>query len=81
MLFISLFFPFQYSTIEKQHALIDFDVSQGCFILQDLNSANGTYVNEHRVQNSAVRLAPGDIIRFGFGILLNLLNFIKYIIS
>ncbi|XP_028519607.1 forkhead-associated domain-containing protein 1 [Exaiptasia diaphana] len=56
-----------YSTIEKQHAVIDFDVSQGCFILQDLNSANGTYVNEHRVQNSAVRLAPGDIVRFGFG--------------
>lgn len=30
-----------------------------------MNTAQGTYVNECRVQNAAVRLAPGDIIRFG----------------
>ena len=33
--------------------------------LQDLNTQQGTYVNDCRVQNAAVRLAPGDQIRFG----------------
>ena len=35
-------------------------------MLHDLNSAQGTYVNNCRVQNSAVRLAPGDVIKFGY---------------
>ena len=39
-------------------------------MVQDLNSAHGTYVNDCHVQNAAVRLASGDVIRFGFGILL-----------
>ena len=34
-------------------------------MLQDLNTSHGTYVNDCRVQNAAVRLAPGDLIQFG----------------
>ena len=36
-------------------------------MLQDLNSAQGTYINDTRIQNAAVRLAPFDQIRFGYG--------------
>ncbi|XP_078725618.1 forkhead-associated domain-containing protein 1 isoform X2 [Lampetra fluviatilis] len=50
---------------EDRHALLRFSTADGCFVLQDLNSANGTYVNGCRVQNATVRLAPGDTIRFG----------------
>lgn len=55
--------------MERQHAIIEYDESQGCFVVQDLNSAHGTYINECRVQNAAVRLAPGDVVRFGYRIL------------
>ena len=61
----------QCSNVERQHAVIEYDETEGCFVVQDLNSVHGTYVNECRVQNAAVRLASGDIIRFGYGILLN----------
>ncbi|XP_020624000.1 forkhead-associated domain-containing protein 1-like isoform X1 [Orbicella faveolata] len=57
----------QCSNIERQHAVIEYNESEGCFVVQDLNSAHGTYVNECRVQNAAVRLASGDVIRFGYG--------------
>lgn len=66
---VSVFFLLQCSNIERQHAVIEYNESEGCFVVQDLNSAHGTYVNECRVQNAAVRLAPGDVIRFGYGIL------------
>lgn len=56
----------QCSNVERQHAVIEYDETEGCFVVQDLNSAHGTYVNECRVQNAAVRLASGDIIRFGY---------------
>ena len=52
--------------IDKQHAVIEYSQEEDCFVLHDLNSAQGTYVNNCRVQNSAVRLAPGDVIRFGY---------------
>ncbi|XP_041377668.1 forkhead-associated domain-containing protein 1-like isoform X3 [Gigantopelta aegis] len=52
--------------VDYQHAVLEFMEQDECFVLQDLNSAQGTYVNDTRVQNAAVRLAPGDIIRFGY---------------
>ena len=58
---------FQSQGVDPQHALIEFSEQEDCFVLQDLNSAQGTYVNDCRVQNAAVRLAPGDCIRFGYG--------------
>ncbi|XP_072887891.1 forkhead-associated domain-containing protein 1-like isoform X2 [Hemitrygon akajei] len=53
--------------IEDRHALIELSDTENCFVLQDLNSVNGTFVNDCRIQNAAVRLAPGDVLRFGFG--------------
>lgn len=32
---------------------------------QDFNTRNGTFVNECHIQNVAVKLIPGDILRFG----------------
>jgi len=52
--------------VDNQHALIEYDDEQRCFILKDLNSSSGTYVHDCRVQNAAVRLADQDFIRFGF---------------
>ena len=54
--------------MERQHAVIEYNEAEGCFVVQDLNSAHGTYVNDCRVQNAAVRLASGEVIRFGFGV-------------
>ncbi len=44
---------------------MEYSDQEQCFVLQDLNTQHGTYVNDCRVQNAAVRLAPGDFIRFG----------------
>jgi len=60
-------FLFQTNGVDQQHAIIEYSEQEDCFVLQDLNSGQGTYVNDVRVQNAAVRLAPGDIIRFGYG--------------
>ncbi|XP_072101538.1 forkhead-associated domain-containing protein 1-like isoform X2 [Mobula birostris] len=53
--------------IEDRHALIELSDTENWFVLQDLNSVNGTFVNDCRIQNAAVRLAPGDVLRFGIG--------------
>lgn len=66
---VSTFCSQQNPNVERQHAIIEYDESQGCFVVQDLNSAHGTYINDCRVQNAAVRLAPGDVVRFGYRIL------------
>ena len=49
--------------------MIQFNEEEQCFILQDLNTSHGCYVNDTRIQNAAVRLAHGDLIEFGYGIL------------
>ncbi|UJR35066.1 hypothetical protein I4U23_027842 [Adineta vaga] len=53
-------------SVDNQHALLEYDNEQHCFVLKDLNSSSGTYVHDCRVQNAAVRLADGDFLRFGF---------------
>jgi pSer/pThr/pTyr-binding forkhead associated (FHA) protein len=45
----------------RHHARID--VQQGVYVLSDLGSANGTFVNGRRVQHQALR--DGDEIRIG----------------
>jgi len=57
----------QSPSVDLQHALVEFCEEENCYVLQDLNSAQGTYINETRIQNAAVRLAPFDQIRFGYG--------------
>ncbi|XP_039768000.1 forkhead-associated domain-containing protein 1 isoform X2 [Ornithorhynchus anatinus] len=51
--------------IDDQHALIEFNDSEGSIVLQDFNSLTGTFVNDCHIQNAAVKLEPGDVLRFG----------------
>ncbi|KAM5270301.1 forkhead-associated domain-containing protein 1 isoform 10-T10 [Hipposideros larvatus] len=57
----------QSADIDNHHALIEYNEADGSFVLQDFNSRNGTFVNECHLQNVAVKLLPGDILRFGSG--------------
>ncbi|HOB74095.1 MAG TPA: ATP-binding protein [Phycisphaerae bacterium] len=54
--------PLTDRTISRQHAQISPD--NGAWILKDLNSANGTYINGVRVRGP-VRLKHGDQIKMG----------------
>ena len=56
---------FQFPGLDYKHCLLEYNEQDNCYIVQDLNTAQGTYVNDVRVQNAAVRLAHGDVIRFG----------------
>ena len=44
---------------------MEYDDDKRCFILKDLNSSTGTFIHDCRVQNAAVQLSNGDIVRFG----------------
>jgi len=55
----------QSSTVDRQHAVIDIDELGESYVLQDLNTTYGTYVNDCRIENAAIRLLSGDVIRFG----------------
>ena len=64
--------------MERQHAVIEYNEAEGCFVVQDLNSAHGTYINDCCVLNAAVRyFVSVDVIRFGFGILLKMTTTVK----
>ena len=69
----SFFLP-QAPYIEKTHAVINFDEGDQVFVISDLNTAHGIYVNESRVQNAAVKLANGDILRIGFSKFIQLIT-------
>uniref|UniRef100_A0A452IT21 Uncharacterized protein n=1 Tax=Gopherus agassizii TaxID=38772 RepID=A0A452IT21_9SAUR len=53
--------------IEDHHAVIEFSDSENSFVLQDFNSLHGTFVNDCHIQNAAVKVGAGDILRFGSG--------------
>lgn len=55
----------QSADIDNHHALIEYNEAEGSFVLQDFNSLHGTFVNDCHIQNVAVKLLPGDILRFG----------------
>lgn len=57
----------QSADIDNHHALIEYSEAEGSFVLQDFNSRHGTFVNECHIQNVAVKLLPGDVLRFGSG--------------
>jgi serine/threonine-protein kinase len=48
--------------VSRRHARIT--MNGGSCMLEDLKSANGTYVNNNRI-DKAVSLKPGDVVRFG----------------
>ena len=54
------------NSLDLQHAVIEYVDDENSFLLHDLNTVNGTYVNDCRIQNAAVRLSESDTIRFGF---------------
>ncbi len=50
--------------VSRQHASISF--VDGSFVLEDLNSSNGTWVNENRLPANQPRpLRNGDVLRLG----------------
>ncbi len=49
------------SNVSRQHARLDY--AGGQWVLTDLNSSNGTYLNSARVMRQALR--PGDRIQIG----------------
>ncbi|XP_019367430.1 PREDICTED: forkhead-associated domain-containing protein 1 isoform X4 [Gavialis gangeticus] len=53
--------------VEEHHAVIEFNDSENSLVLRDFNSLHGTFVNDCQIQNAAVRVGPGDILRFGSG--------------
>jgi pSer/pThr/pTyr-binding forkhead associated (FHA) protein len=56
--------PQERSWISRQHAVVTFSNDE--VIIEDLNSANGTYVNRGRVSPGQKRgLAPGDSVQVG----------------
>ncbi|NWR29665.1 FHAD1 protein, partial [Tachuris rubrigastra] len=55
----------QSAGVADRHAALEFSASDNSFVLQDFNSPHGTFVNSCQVQNAAVRVRPGDILRFG----------------
>ncbi|NXF31034.1 FHAD1 protein, partial [Nyctibius bracteatus] len=57
----------QSAGIAEHHAALEFVASDNSFVLQDLNSPQGTFVNGCQVQNAAVRVNAGDVLRFGAG--------------
>lgn len=53
--------------VGRQHAKIVQDPTDPTnFMIVDLNSRNGTFVNKQRIVGSA-RIAPGDMVQFGAG--------------
>ncbi|NWH75569.1 FHAD1 protein, partial [Piaya cayana] len=53
--------------VADHHAALQFAASDSSFVLQDFNSLHGTFVNGCQVQNAAVKVKSGDILRFGTG--------------
>ncbi|KAL6458957.1 hypothetical protein MHYP_G00324290 [Metynnis hypsauchen] len=53
--------------VEEHHATIEWNEAEHCYVVSDLNSVHGTYVNDCRIHNAAVRLTPGDELHFGYG--------------
>jgi S1-C subfamily serine protease len=59
--------PSQDDLVGRQHAKITPDPMDSTqFVLSDLNSRNGTFLNKQRVTGT-VKLTPGDIVQFGAG--------------
>nr|XP_055023654.1 forkhead-associated domain-containing protein 1 isoform X2 [Misgurnus anguillicaudatus] len=57
----------QNAGVDECHAIIDWCDVNSCYLISDLNSAHGTYVNDCRIHNATVRLSPGDKLHFGYG--------------
>jgi|GEM_PF-2320220 len=50
--------------ISREHALLEYNIPSKEFILKDLGSTNGTFLNQRRL-NKEEKVIPGDEIRVG----------------
>ncbi|XP_073682816.1 centrosomal protein of 170 kDa protein B [Garra rufa] len=57
----------QSRSVDKQHAVINYDASTGEHLVKDLGSLNGTFVNDLRIPDQTyITLKLSDVIRFGY---------------
>ncbi|XP_052009475.1 centrosomal protein of 170 kDa protein B-like [Xyrauchen texanus] len=57
----------QSRSVDKQHAVINYDASVDEHLLKDLGSLNGTFVNDLRIPDQTyITLKLSDVIRFGY---------------
>ncbi|XP_051578757.1 centrosomal protein of 170 kDa protein B isoform X2 [Myxocyprinus asiaticus] len=57
----------QSRSVDKQHAVINYDVSTDEHMVKDLGSLNGTFVNDLRIPDQTyITLKLSDVIRFGY---------------
>ncbi|XP_077052910.1 centrosomal protein of 170 kDa protein B isoform X3 [Siphateles boraxobius] len=57
----------QSRSVDKQHAVINYDVSTDEHLVKDLGSLNGTFVNDLRIPDQTyITLKLSDVIRFGY---------------
>jgi len=54
------------NSVDQQHAVIEFNNEDCSFTIHDLNSINGTYINDCRLSNASLLLTENDTIKFGF---------------
>lgn len=54
--------------VSRKHAALEFNPEKEQYVLTDLHSTNGTYLNEEKIDGSKV-LTPGDRIRVGSSVL------------
>uniref|UniRef100_A0A3B4UUR4 Centrosomal protein 170B n=1 Tax=Seriola dumerili TaxID=41447 RepID=A0A3B4UUR4_SERDU len=61
----------QSRSVDKQHAVINYNPTTDEHLVKDLGSLNGTFVNDLRIPDQTyITLKLSDIIRFGYDILL-----------
>ncbi|XP_070579072.1 centrosomal protein of 170 kDa protein B-like isoform X2 [Ptychodera flava] len=57
----------QSRTVDKRHAVINYDEFDDLYTIKDVGSLNGTFVNETRIpEQKYISMQPGDTIRFGY---------------
>uniref|UniRef100_A0AAV2JI85 Uncharacterized protein n=1 Tax=Knipowitschia caucasica TaxID=637954 RepID=A0AAV2JI85_KNICA len=62
----------QSRSVDKQHAVINYDPKTDEHTVKDLGSLNGTFVNDLRIPDQTyITLKLSDVIRFGYDILLS----------
>ncbi|KAL1769899.1 centrosomal protein of 170 kDa isoform X3 [Sigmodon hispidus] len=61
----------QSRSVDKQHAVINYDASMDEHLVKDLGSLNGTFVNDVRIpEQTYITLKLEDKLRFGYDILI-----------
>uniref|UniRef100_A0A674JPT3 Centrosomal protein 170B n=1 Tax=Terrapene triunguis TaxID=2587831 RepID=A0A674JPT3_9SAUR len=69
----------QSRSVDKQHAVINYDKDKDEHRVKDLGSLNGTFVNDVRIPDQKyITLKLNDVIRFGYDILIEALKHEKY---